>query len=173
MPILSIGSYNPNELAENMKGYNCIRWDDNYNQYLTDNYLTLTNEKMGNALGRTGEAVRKQLNVLLLKRPKKTEVRTFQKKARKDFFNILGNSLDRRRELERIRKKLEKRQVKDNNEKTWAKKFTAKPATVILTEPVYNGEKVRVHIDHRTYIDVPAHRAAAVAEKYKHKAIPK
>jgi hypothetical protein len=165
-------------IAETMTGYNCIRWDDptnefDHNKYLKDNYLSMTNEAMGKHLGRTADAVRKQLNVLNLKRPKKTEVRRHEKSARKNFFSNLKASEERRRELKRIQKKLEKKNRNADKERKFANKLLGQPKTLTLTEPKGKMDKVPVIIDHRTTVYCYPHQVQATIQKFAKHVIPK
>lgn len=165
-------------IAETMKGYNCIRWDDpangfDHNEYLKKNYLLLTNEAMGDFLGRTADAVRKQLNVLNLKRPKKTEVRKQEKTARKNFFTNLKASEERRQELKRIQKKLEKKRRHDEKERKFANKLLGQPKPQILSEPKGKMDKVPVIIDHRTTVYCYPHQVQQTIQKFSKHAIPK
>lgn len=165
-------------IAETMKGYNCIRWDEpvdglDHNEYLKKNYLLLTNDAMGKYLGRTADAVRKQLNVLNLKRPKKTEVRKQEKSARKNFFNNLKASEERKQELKRIQKKLEKKKRNADKERKFANRLLGQPKQLTLTEPKGKMDKVPVHIDHRTIVYCYPHQIQQTIQKFSKHVIPK
>lgn len=165
-------------VAETMKGYNCVRWDDpangfDHNEYLKKNYLQMSNKAMGDHLGRTADAVRKQLNVLELKRPKKTEVRKRDKQARKNFFSSLKESEARRQELKRIQKRLEKKAKQAERERKFTDKMLGEPKPQILSEPKGKMDKVPVYIDHRTTVHCYPHQVEQIRQKYAHKQIPK
>lgn len=162
-----------------MKGYKCITWDPDQEKYLLDNYRTKTNQQLAKDIlqifgtRRTADAVRKQLNKMELRRHKKTEVKKQRNKARKGFFNSLSEARERKEELQRIRKKMERKQKKENDEKEWAKKYMNKERPLVLSEPPKKWKEVPVQIDHRTIIMVREDRVQQTIAKYKDKIIPK
>ena len=107
------------------KGYSCMRWTEADNQLLRDNFCSLSNEELGAMFhpGRTEDAVRKQLNTLKLRRPKKSELKELEKKAGKNpFFQSLSKGKKLRKENEEALRKKEKQEKSREKEKEWARK---------------------------------------------------
>lgn len=137
------------------------------NKFLIENYARLNNEEIGKALNRTSDAVRKQLNKLMLRRPKKSELKKLDKKAGSgDFFGSMKKGLvilhAKQVENRRIDKKLERM----GKEKKWAQDvhgIGAEPKGK-ATKP--EAELVWINIDDRTRMQVPKGTEAKWMKKF-------
>lgn len=109
--------------AKTKGGYNCIKWEEEHNEKLRENYCSHSNEELGALIGRTADAVRKQLNKLKLRRPKKGELKELDKKAGKNpFFDAIKKGAKARKAQELQEIKAGKSQKSREKEREWAKK---------------------------------------------------
>lgn len=151
-------------------GYNCIVWSEEHNTFLEDNYAFMNNEELAKAINkkfskkgfelkRTPDAVRKQLNTLKLKRPKKSDIKKLDKKAGKDnFFKNIKIGNEQRKKIEAEKERIQKQEQNKQKEREWASKVygvgtVEKPAVV---QPKKNTkEMVWLDLDDKTRIQIP------------------
>jgi hypothetical protein len=111
-----------------MKGYSCVKWSGDDNSILINNYVTLDNKQLAAALGRTPDAVRKQLNALKLKRPKKADLKKMDKHVGvADFFAAVKKGLKNRAAKKVIAEKADKQVARLNKERVYAKEVLKTP----------------------------------------------
>ena len=142
------------------KGYSCMLWTEADNQILRDNFCELSNEELGAMFspGRTEDAVRKQLNKLKLRRPKKSELKELERKAGKNpFFSSLSKGRKLRKEHEDKLRKQEKELKQKEKEREWARKVHGigaeeKPKQ---RQPESEEGKVWITLNDRTRMLVP------------------
>lgn len=118
------------------KGYKCDRWTPEQDKFIKDNYVSFSNSELAIALNkkfklsRTADAVRKELNMLKLRRPKKGEIKQLEKQVRQEsFFKSISKGLQKRKQYEKQEKQYQKKVEKRQKEIKWAQEFTQSDTT--------------------------------------------
>ncbi|RUP42320.1 MAG: hypothetical protein EKK63_01705 [Acinetobacter sp.] len=129
------------------------KWTDADNAQLLELYITKSNSEIAEIIGRTPDAVRKQLNKLTVKRPLKADLKKISKKTGKlEFFSNLKKGHKVKQKLEIIDNNIARQTKLMKNEVEWAKKN--------LDIPEQKKEKPKekekpLRIDSRTVMYVP------------------
>lgn len=150
------------------KGYRCYVWEKQHDDYLVKNYLLNNNHELGVGLGvlnkqenlcggdttaRTADAVRKRLNHLSLRRPKKSQLPKQTKPKDVAFFNAIKTGLTRRKQKEVIAQKTEKQINKMQKERMWAQNYIGETKPIKQEKPM--REMVWITLDNKTRMEVP------------------
>ena len=130
------------------------KWTAEDNAKLLELYIDKKNPEIADLMGRTPDAVRKQLNKLTVKRPKKSDLKKITKKAGKlDFFSNLKKGHKVKQKLEIVETNIKKQTQSLKNEKEWAQKNL--PTTDTSKKPKEQEKQKPLRIDSRTIMYVP------------------
>lgn len=154
------------------------RWSGENNKFanfLRENYLQYDNRTIAYMMGRTVDAVRKQLKKMKLKRPRKTKIRTGEplkrgrKRREKNIFDMRLIGIQHRERIKREKEKKKKiREAKQIEKRKIEKEF---PDTVIPPSPTLEGKQyiVRVINGRETLIYGNPEKTSRFAEKCNNK----
>jgi len=156
------------------KGYNCIKWEPEHDKFLIENFVTLNNDELATSinasftLSRTADAVRKQLNKLELRRPKKSEMKLLSKAAETDsFFKHIQKGLQKRKQNAKAEEVESKKIQKQAKEKEWAARVYGvgeKKQDPVRKEDT--RELVWIKINNKTRMQVPKGTEKKWIEKF-------
>lgn len=136
------------------KGYKCDRWLPEHDKFIRDNYLAFNNAELALALNkkynltRTTDAVRKELNALKLRRPKKGDIKLIDKQvSQENFFKSIKKGLQKRKLLTKQDNQEQKKEERRQREIKWAKEFTGSPEEA--KKPKTDKELVWITVDEK------------------------
>lgn len=159
------------------RGYKCVKWTPEQDAFIVNNYLHLSNEEIATAinlqfgLNRTEDAVRKELNHLRLRRPKKSLLKELLPSAHNNsFFKSIRKGLEVKRKRQSEAEREVKRQEKINKERDWAAR-THGIGTQDKVVKEDTRELVWIIIDGKTRMQVPKGTEAKWARKFKQQQI--
>lgn len=152
------------------RGYNCAVWTNKHNKFLEENFAFMDNEELAKSLNkkfttkefvlsRTPDAVRKQLNSLMLRRPKKSDIKTLEKKAGKDnFFKMVKKGQEVKEKQIAEQQRQQQKEASNKKEREWAKRVYdvgTTPTQEVKQRIKPKQELVWLHLDEKTSIQIP------------------
>lgn len=133
-------------------------WTESERKFIFDNYLKLNNKELALQLCRTQESIRKELDKMKLRRPKKADpfyvpIKRGRKKMIKSVSESIKEGLLARKKLANKLEKQDKIKGKIKKEKEWANSYLNKkniPAEIKLIDPIVvfiPKKRMKVYID--------------------------